>query len=65
MSQDSENPAKHKWQRAIKIARGKPDDDEAQHCGAHHQHAANASKRRTALNFDDTDRQISSFFEQQ
>lgn len=64
MSHASETTPKHKWQRAIKIARGKPEDDEALP-GAHHQHAESASKRRMALSLEDTDKQISSFFERQ
>lgn len=63
MSHDSAAPPNHKWQRAMKIARGKPVDDEEQRLGENHQHAEDTSKRRTALSLDDTERQIRSFFE--
>lgn len=65
MSHSSEDLPSHKWQRAMKIARSKPAADEASHPGERHQHAESASKRRSALSFDDTDKQVSSFFEPQ
>ena len=63
MSHVSDDLPNHKWQRAMKIARGKPAEDELFRPGAHHQHAESASKRRIALSQDDTGKQISNFFE--
>lgn len=66
MSHCDDDPIKHKWQRAEKIARGKPPAEEllsADRSTKHEHNAHGAFKRRCAQGFADTEQQIDSFFE--
>lgn len=66
MSHCDDDPIKHKWQRAGKIARGKLPADElltAEKPKKHEYNAHGAFRRRCAQGFDDTEQLIDSFFE--
>jgi hypothetical protein len=62
MTYSKEDPIKHKWQRAAKMARGKAPGDEMLRSVKHDQHAESAYKHRFDGSQEDPEQQIDSFF---
>ena len=63
-SKADDDTRSHKWQRAKKRARGKYAEEQTLEPGEHHQLAVSSiGKRRYALNIEDTEKQICSYFD--
>ncbi len=62
-SKTADDSRNHKWQRAVKRARGKHPEEQTLEPGERHQRAVNIGKRRSALSIADTEKQICSYFD--